>query len=131
MSRRKAPPSHDDALDAVCYRPDLASFKLAPTETPKKAAKPEGAKGLMRLRCPKCGDEFVAFTKDYRTEWTCKECGAKFSLENTALFEYDCCCGRHTYGQTNIESPDFSYPCGDCGKATTLKWNPKAKKYME
>lgn len=130
MSRRKAP-SHDDALDAVCYRPDLASFKLAPTETPKKAAKPEGAKGLMRLRCPKCGDEFVAFTKDYRTEWTCKECGAKFSLENTALFEYDCSCGRHTYGQTNIESPDFSYPCGDCGKETTLKWNPKAKKYME
>jgi hypothetical protein len=34
-------------------------------------------------------------------------------------------------GQTNIESPDFSYPCGDCGKETTLKWNPKAKKYME
>lgn len=125
------PEPHDDALDAVCYRPDLASFKLAPTETPKKAAKPEGAKGLMRLRCPKCGDEFVAFTKDYRTEWTCKECGAKFSLENTALFEYDCSCGRHTYGQTNIESPDFSYPCGDCGKETTLKWNPKAKKYME
>lgn len=115
----ESPPSHDDALDAVCYRPDLASFKLAPTETPKKAAKPEGAKGLMRLRCPKCGDEFVAFTKDYRTEWTCKECGAKFSLENTALFEYDCSCGRHTYGQTNIESPDFSYPCGDCGKETT------------
>lgn len=111
--------------------PELASFKLAPTETPKKAAKPEGAKGLMRLRCPKCGDEFVAFTKDYRTEWTCKECGAKFSLENTALFEYDCSCGRHTYGQTNIESPDFSYPCGNCGKETTLKWNPKAKKYME
>lgn len=127
----ESPPSHDDALDAVCYRPDLASFKLVPAETPKKAAKPEGAKGLMRLRCPKCGDEFVAFTKDYRTEWTCKECGAKFSLENTALFEYDCSCGRHTYGQTNIESPDFSYPCGDCGKETTLKWNPKAKKYME
>lgn len=127
----ESPLSHDDALDAACYRPDLASFKLAPTETPKKAAKPEGAKGLMRLRCPKCGDEFVAFTKDYRTEWTCKECGAKFSLENTALFEYDCSCGRHTYGQTNIESPDFSYPCGDCGKETTLKWNPKAKKYME
>ena len=127
----ESPPSHDDALDAACYRPDLASFKLAPTETPKKAAKPEGAKGLMRLRCPKCGDEFVAFTKDYLTEWTCKECGAKFSLENTALFEYDCSCGRHTYGQTNIESPDFSYPCGDCGKVTTLKWNPKAKKDME
>lgn len=125
------PEPPETALDAVCYRPDLASFKLAPTETPKKAAKPKGAKGLMRLRCPKCGDEFVAFTKDYRTEWTCKECGAKFSLENTALFEYDCSCGRHTYGQTNIESPDFSYPCGDCGKETTLKWNPKAKKYME
>lgn len=42
----ESPPSHDDTLDAVCYRPDLASFKLAPTETPKKAAKPEGAKGL-------------------------------------------------------------------------------------
>lgn len=124
-------PSHDDALDAVCYRPDLASFKLAPTETPKKAAAPEGVKGLMRLKCPKCGDVFVAFTKDYRTEWTCKACGEILSLENTALFEYDCSCGRHTYGRTNIEDADFSYPCGDCGKETTLKWNPKAKKYME
>lgn len=119
------------ALDAVCYRPDLASFKLVPTETSQKAAEPAGAKGLMRLKCPKCGDVFVAFTKDYRTEWTCKACGARFSLENTALFEYDCSCGRHTYGRTNIEDADFSYPCGDCGKATTLKWNPKAKKYME
>lgn len=86
---------------------------------------------MMRLKCPKCGDVFVAFTKDYRTEWTCKACGARFSLENTALFEYGCSCGRHTYGRTNIEDADFSYPCGDCGKATTLKWNPKAKKYME
>lgn len=127
----ESPPSHDDALDAVCYRPDLASFKLVPAETPQKAAAPAGAKGLMRLKCPKCGDVFVAFTKDYRTEWTCKACGARFSLENTALFEYDCSCGRHTYGRTNIEDSDFSYPCGDCGKATTLKWNPKAKKYME
>lgn len=125
------PEPHDDALDAVCYRPDLASFKLVPAETPQKAAAPAGAKGLMRLKCPKCGDVFVAFTKDYRTEWTCKACGARFSLENTALFEYDCSCGRHTYGRTNIEDADFSYPCGDCGKATTLKWNPKAKKYME
>lgn len=58
-------------------------------------------------------------------------CGERFSLENTALFEYDCSCGRHTYGRTNIEDADFSYPCGDCGKATILKWNPKAKKYME
>ena len=124
-------PSHDDALDAVRYRPDLASFKVAPTETPKKAAAPSGAKGLLKLKCPKCGDEFVAFTKDYRTEWTCKVCGERFSLENTALFEYDCSCGRHTYGRTNIEDADFSYPCGDCGKETTLKWNPKAKKYME
>lgn len=123
----ESPPSHDDALDAVCYRPDLASFKLVPAETPQKAAAPAGAKGLMRLKCPKCGDVFVAFTKDYRTEWTCKACGARFSLENTALFEYDCSCGRHTYGRTNIEDADFSYPCGDCGKATTLKWNPKAK----
>ena len=127
----ESPPSHDDALDAIRYRPDLASFKLVPSETPQKAATSVGAKGLMRLKCPKCGDVFVAFTKDYRTEWTCKVCGERFSLENTALFEYDCSCGRHTYGRTNIEDADFSYPCGDCGKATTLKWNPKAKKYME
>ena len=104
---------------------------LRPPPPQKKAAAPAGAKGLMRLKCPKCGDVFVAFTKDYRTEWTCKACGERFSLENTALFEYDCSCGRHTYGRTNIEDADFSYPCGDCGKATTLKWNPKAKKYME
>ena len=127
----KAKQQEPEELDAVCYRPDLASFNPAPAETPQKAAAPAGAKGLMRLKCPKCGDVFVAFTKDYRTEWTCKVCGERFSLENTALFEYDCSCGRHTYGRTNIEDADFSYPCGDCGKATTLKWNPKAKKYME
>lgn len=98
----ESPPSHDDALDAVCYRPDLASFKLVPAETPQKAAAPAGAKGLMRLKCPKCGDVFVAFTKDYRTEWTCKACGARFSLENTALFEYDCAAvGTLTDGQTS------------------------------
>lgn len=40
----ESPPSHDDALDAVCYRPDLASFKLAPTETPKRQRNPKEQK---------------------------------------------------------------------------------------
>lgn len=127
----KSPPSHDDALDAVRYRPDLASFKLAPTETPKKAAAPSGAKGLLKLKCPKCGDEFVAFTKDYRTEWTCKECGSKIPLAVTAPFAYTCKCERYLFGRTNIEDSTITITCGSCGCFTDLRWNPKAKKYME
>lgn len=98
----ESPPSHDDALDAVCYRPDLASFKLVPTETPQKAAAPAGAKGLMRLKCPKCGDVFVAFTKDYRTEWTCKVCGERFSLETPRCLNTTAAAvGTLTDGQTS------------------------------
>lgn len=40
----ESPPSHDAALDAVCYRPELASFKLAPTETPKRQRNPKEQK---------------------------------------------------------------------------------------
>lgn len=127
----ESPPSHDDVLDAVRYHPDLASFRVVPTETPKKAAAPSGAKGLLKLKCPKCGDEFVTFTKDYRTEWTCKECGSKIPLTSTAPFAYTCKCERYLFGRTNIEDSTITITCGSCGCFTDLRWNPKAKKYME
>lgn len=128
---RKSPSLHDEVLDAVRHSPDLTSLKSALTKTFKKAAASSGVKGLLKLKCPKCGDEFVAFAKDYRTEWTCKECGSKIPLAVTAPFAYTCKCERYLFGRTNIEDSTITITCGSCGCFTDLRWNPKAKKYME
>ena len=119
--------SYSDIMDAV----QGDAEPLPPPAASKPPFRQDGIKGLMKLRCPGCGDTFLAFSPEYRTEWNCKKCGTKIPLDNTALFEYDCSCGRHTFGRTNIEDADLNFSCGDCGKTTSLKWNPATKKYME
>ena len=45
---------------------DSASEKETEVPAPALADKQEGARGLLRLRCPKCGSTFGTFLKEYR-----------------------------------------------------------------
>lgn len=99
---------------------------------PQKPQAPIGTKGLLKLRCQGCGENFLAFLRERQVTWVCKDCGHVIPLTNTALFEFDCpTCGKHTFGRTNIEDADLTFPCGGCNTEVKLTWNPKAKKYME
>lgn len=56
-------------------RDDQAEVTTAPP--PEK--KPDGARGLLRLRCPECGNTFWTFLREYQTEVACK-CGHSINL---------------------------------------------------
>lgn len=52
--------------------------ETAPTPPQKK--KLEGARGLLRIHCPECGDTFGTFLREYQTEIECK-CGHHINLK--------------------------------------------------
>ena len=128
-------PDDESGEDAV-EEPQTEESAPAPeppplaAEDPKPPQVPEGAKGLMKLKCKGCGDNFVAFLRERQVTWVCRKCGYTIPLTNTALFEFDCpTCGRHAFGRTNIEDADFTFPCGGCGTEINLTWNRKARRY--
>ena len=94
----------------------------------KKTAERTGTRGLLKLRCKSCGDNFGTFLKYPRTEYTCK-CGNPIPLDWLGKFEYDCPeCGKHIFGQTNIEDASVVHKCV-CGAEQNLDWNSKARAY--
>lgn len=106
-------PESQEAPAADC-RPDEPEKTAAPHQSITRTAvkKPDGVKGLLRLRCPECGNTFGTFLREYQSEVECK-CGRRIDL--TAPLEkyrFTCpCCEKETWGITNIEGADISIKC--------------------
>ncbi len=119
---------------------DTPAQDLAPTEDPAPAAKlpyymtlakpPAGAKGLLRLRCPDCGNIFGTFLREPKTEIDCK-CGHHIDLTGPlARYRFTCpYCEKDSWGYTNLEDPEITIRC-KCGGDVELRWNAKAKEYQ-
>ncbi len=102
--------------------------ETAPTPPPEK--KPEGARGLLRLRCPECGNTFGTFLREYQTEVECK-CGHQINLTGQLGRYHATCpyCQHESWGKTNLEDPEITVRC-KCGEDVTLEWTPSEKEYQ-
>jgi len=100
----------------------------APAPPPEK--KPDGAKGLLRLHCPECGNTFGTFLREYQAEIACK-CGHPINLTAPlALYHFTCpYCAHEGFGKTNLEDPEITVRC-KCGEDVELRWDAKAKEYQ-
>lgn len=92
--------------------------------------KPEGARGVLRLFCPECGDVFGTFLREYQTEIECK-CGCKIGLTGAlARYRFTCpYCEHEGWGQTNSEDPEIEVKC-KCRETVTVRWNKDAREYQ-
>ena len=70
------------------------------------------AYGVLRLRCPKCGDVFGRFLREPSASVTCP------------------CCDFEAHGRTNLEDPEITVPC-KCGNPVTMKWDRNKRMYHE
>ena len=106
----------------------LLAAETAPASPPEK--KPEGARGLLRLHCPECGNTFGTFLREYQTEVECK-CGHQIDLTTPlALYRFTCpYCQHEGWGKTNLEDPEITVRC-KCGEDVTLEWTPSEKEYQ-
>lgn len=100
-----------------------------PAQDQAPKAKPEGARGLLRLRCPECGKNFGTYLKDPQPSVPCR-CGHHIDLTAPlARYRFTCpYCEKETWGLTNLEDPDIVIRC-KCGKDVGLRWMPDAKEY--
>ena len=91
---------------------------------------PEGARGLVHLRCGGCGGQITAFLYMKRREFICR-CGYSVDLTKPmAKFKYICpYCEAERWGLTNLEDPTISVKC-KCGRMVDMQWVPKAKEYQ-
>ena len=101
----------------------------APATTATYADPNRGAKGLLRLKCRACGNEFGKFLQEYQQSVACK-CGSQIDLTAPlASFRFTCpYCGKEGWGKTNAEDAEITTRC-KCGSDLTLEWNPEAREY--
>lgn len=101
-----------------------------PAQDPAPAKPPAGVKGLLRLRCPNCGNIFGTFLREPKTEIDCK-CGHSIDLTGPLVrYRFTCpYCEKDSWGYTNLEDPAIIIRC-KCGGDVELQWNTKAKEYQ-
>lgn len=102
--------------------------EAAPTSLPEK--KPEGARGLLHLRCPECGSAFGTFLREHQTEIACK-CGHHIDLTGQLGRYHAVCpyCQLESWGKTNSEEPEIEVRC-KCKEMIRLQWVPEAREYQ-
>ena len=107
---------------------DLPEPEAAPAPPPEK--KPEGARGLLRLRCPKCENTFGTFLREPQAAVPCK-CGHWIDLTGQVGRYHLVCpyCQREGWGKTNLEDAGITVRC-KCGEDVELRWVPEAKEYQ-
>ena len=113
---------------------EKAKRDAAREEEPKRIQRkeiPKGtAYGVLRLRCPKCGDVFGRFLREPSASVTCR-CGGEVQLDNLTRYEFTCpCCDFEARGRTNLEDPEITVPC-KCGNPVTMKWDRNKRMYHE
>lgn len=109
-------------------QPGRSGPETTPDSPPEK--KPEGARGLLRLRCPECGNTFGTFLREYQTEVACK-CGHHIDITGQlGRYHFTCpYCEKETWGKTNLEDPEITVRCR-CGGDVEVRWAPEAKEYQ-
>ena len=119
---------------AACALTGGATEKASPPAgaEPKRIQRkeiPKGtAYGVLRLRCPKCGDVFGRFLREPSASVTCR-CGGEIQLDNLTRYEFTCpCCDFEARGRTNLEDPEITVPC-KCGNPVTMKWDRNKRMY--
>lgn len=121
---------------AACALTGGATEKASPPAgaEPKRVQRKEihkgTAYGVLRLRCPKCGDVFGRFLREPSASVTCR-CGGEVQLDNLTRYEFTCpCCDFEAHGRTNLEDPEITVPC-KCGNPVTMKWDRNKRMYHE
>ena len=114
--------------------PEKAKASTPAGAEPKRVQRkeiPKGtAYGVLRLRCPKCGDVFGRFLREPSASVTCR-CGGEVQLDNLTRYEFTCpCCDFEARGRTNLEDPEITVPC-KCGNPVTMKWDRNKRMYHE
>lgn len=120
--------------DVAAEDAEKAKASLPAGAEPKRVQRKEihkgTAYGVLRLRCPKCGDVFGRFLRETSASVTCR-CGGEIQLDNLKRYEFTCpCCDFEAHGRTNLEDPEITVPC-KCGNPVTMKWDRNKRMYHE
>ena len=116
-------------LEEPVGNPVLAEPEKVAENVPElvKMAPPklEGYKGFLYLKCPECGTERGFNIKNPITEFTCRECGAAFAVEDLVPLYVNCECGSSFRYRTNKQEDMFDMTCLNCGQPVAVSWNAK------
>lgn len=106
-AKEKAPAASEEGIEAATKSDE--DTKTAPVFY----------KGMLLIRCPKCGNTWGACYHEAIKQYHCK-CGNAIPLKDLKKVFLKCTCGRAYKYMTNIEEEQFSFPCYGCKKEIQL-----------
>ena len=106
-AKEKAPAASEEGIEAATKSDE--DTKTAPVFY----------KGMLLIRCPKCGNTWGACYHKAIKQCHCK-CGNAIPLKDLKKVFLKCTCGRAYKYMTNIEEEQFSFPCYGCKKEIQL-----------
>ena len=117
-------------LEGPVGKPVLAGPEKVAENVPEpvKMAPPpklEGHKGFLYLNCPECGVKRGFNIKTPITEFTCRECGTAFAVEDLVPLYVNCECGSSFRYKTNMSVDMCVIACLNCGQQVAVSWNAK------
>lgn len=123
-----------EAPPAVSSPPKRKPFILPP-EPPQEVhvtvttPNTDGYKGLIILKCPGCGDQFVVFEREPVQSTLCR-CGAEISFDDMVRAHHKCPkCEEFRYYWTNRKELKFEMSCGACRAVSDVEYSHKHQMY--
>lgn len=90
----------------------------------------EGYKGFLLIECEDCGRVRGFYAKYPQSVYHC-QCGCQTKLEGLRPMFPKCAkCGNTFKYMTNIEKPDYTYNCLDCGSPIDMVLNKNGSAYV-
>ena len=106
-AKEKAPAASEEGIEAATKSDE--DTKTAPVFY----------KGMLLIRCPKCGNTWGACYHEAIKQCHCK-CGNAIPLKDLKKVFLKCTCGMAYKYMTNIEEEQFRFPCYGCKKEIQL-----------
>ena len=125
--KKETPPtvSSPPKIKPIILPPDPPKEVHVTVTTPNT----DGYKGLIVLKCPNCGKQFVVFKREPVQSVLCR-CGAEILFDDIARVHHKCPkCEEFRYYWTNRKELRFEMACGACHAVSDVEYSYKHQMY--
>ena len=119
----------------IAPKPEIKAFsslgEVKPETLHQLSANDQGYKGLLYIRCDKCGRRQGFFKEQPTSDYYCKQCGTYTPLKDLKKIKFKCPnCENSVFYMTNIKDSRFVMNCHRCQSPVDITISDDGKQYF-